>query len=39
MLVGALKLLRAGGVVRKLHATGLDKVLPLYPDIATALEL
>jgi len=50
VLVGALTRLRAGGgqlrlaaacgdVVRLLHATGLDKVLPLYPDVANALEL
>ena len=50
VLVGALKRLRAGGgqhrqaaatgvVARVLHATGLDKVLPLYPDVASALEL
>jgi len=50
VLVGALKRLRAGDgqlrlaaargdVVRLLHATGLDKVLPLYPDVASALEL
>ncbi len=26
-------------VARALHVTGLDKVLPLYPDVATALEL
>ncbi len=50
MLVGALTRLRARNgqlrlaaatshVARLLHATGLDKVLPLYPDVATALEL
>ncbi len=49
VLVGALKRLRvgngqlrlaaAGDVARVLHATGLDKVLPLYPDFASALEL
>ena len=50
VLIGALKRLRAGNgqlrlaaarsdVARALHATGLDKVLPLYPDAATALEL
>ncbi len=50
VLVGALKRLRAGNgqlrlaaargdVARLLHTTGLDKVLPLYPDVATALEL
>jgi len=50
VLVGALKRLRAGNgqlrlaaargdVARVLHAAGLDKVLPLYPDVATALEL
>ncbi len=50
VLVGALKRLRAGNgqlrlaaargdAARVLHATGLDKVLPLYPDVATALEL
>ena len=50
VLVGALKRLRAhngqlrlaaarGDVARVLHATGLDKVLPLYPDVASALEL
>ena len=49
VLVGALKRLRAAGgqlrlaaggdVARVLHATGLDKVLPLYPDVASALEL
>ncbi len=48
-LVGALKRLRAGNgqlrlaatgdVARVLHATGLDKVLLLYPDVASALEL
>jgi len=48
--VGALKRLRAGDgqlrlaaapgdVARLLHNTGLDKVLPLYPDVARALEL
>jgi len=50
VLVGALKRMRAGDgqlrlaagnadVVRVLHATGLDQVLPLYPDVASALEL
>jgi len=50
VLVGALKRLRAGNgqlrlaaahgdVARLLHATGLDKVLPLYSDVASALEL
>ncbi len=50
VLVGALKRLRAGNgqlrlaaargdVVRVLHATCLDKVLPLYPGVASALEL
>ncbi len=49
VLVGALKRLRAGtgqlrlaatgDVARLLHTTGLDKVLPLYPDVASALEL
>ncbi len=50
VLVGALKRLRAGDgqrrlaaargdVVRLLHATGLDKVLPLYSDVASALDL
>ncbi len=50
VLVGALTRLRAGNgqlrlaaargdVVRLSHATGLDKVLPLYPDVASALEL
>ncbi len=50
VLVGALKRLRAGGgqlrlaaphgdVARLLHATGLDKVLPLYSSVAGALEL
>ncbi len=50
VLVGALKRLRArdgqlrlaaatGQVARVLHATGLDKVLPVYPDVASALEL
>ncbi len=50
VLVGVLTRLRAGNgqlplaaargdVVRLLHATGLDKVLPLYPDVACALEL
>ena len=50
MLVGGLKRLRAGdgqlrlaaasgNVARVLHATGLDKVLPLYPDVTSALEL
>ncbi len=50
VLVGALKRLRAGNgqlrlaathgeAARVLHATGLDKVLPLYPDVASALEL
>jgi len=50
VLVGARKRLRAGNgqlrlaaasgnVVRVLHATGLDRVLPLYPDVASALEL
>jgi len=50
VLVGALKRRRAGDgqlrlaaasgdVARVLHATGLDKVLPLYPDVASALEL
>ncbi len=50
VLVGARKRLRAGGgqlrlaaasgdVARVLHVTGLDKVLPLYPDVAGALEL
>jgi len=48
-LVGALKRLRAGNgqlrlaatgdVARVLQATGLDKVLLLYPDVASALEL
>ncbi len=47
VLVGARKRLRAGNgqlrlaaasgnVARVLHATGLDKVLPLYPDVASA---
>jgi anti-sigma B factor antagonist len=39
---GQLRLLRLaaarGDVARVLHATGLDKVLPLYPDVASALE-
>jgi len=50
VLVGARKRLRAGNgqlrlaaasgnVARVLHATGLDRVLPLYPDVASALEL
>jgi len=50
VLVGALTRLRAGNgqlplaaargdVVRLSHATGLDKVLPLYPDVDRALEL
>ena len=50
VLVGALKRQRAGNgqrrlaaasgnVARALHVTGLDRVLPLYPDVATALEL
>jgi len=50
VLIGALRRLRArdgqlrlaaatGQVARVLHATGLDKVLPLYPDVASALEL
>jgi len=50
VMVGALKRLRAGNgqlrlaaargdVARVLHATGLDTVLPLYPDVASALEL
>jgi len=50
VMVGALKRMRAGDgqlrlvaargdVVRLSHATGLDKVLPLYPDVATALKL
>jgi len=50
VLVGALKRLRAGdgqlppgrrhyNVARLLHITGLNKVLPLYPDVASALEL
>jgi len=26
-------------VARALHVTGLDKVLPPYPDVASALEL
>jgi len=49
-LVGALKRLRAGGgqlrlaaargdAARVLHATCLDKVLPLYLAVASALEL
>jgi len=29
----------SGDVARVLHATGLDKVLPLYPDVASAMEL
>ncbi len=50
VLVGARKRLRAGGgqlrlaaasgdVARVLHVTGLDKVLLLYPEVASALEL
>jgi len=50
VLAGARKRLRAGGgqlrlaaasgnVARVLHATGLDEVLPLYLDVAGALEL
>ncbi len=50
VLVAALKRLRArngqlrlaaarGDVARALHFTGLDKVLPLYPDVVSALEL
>jgi len=41
VLAGARKRLRAarGNVARVLHATGLDKVLPLYPGVAGALEL
>jgi len=50
VLVGARKRLRAGNgqlrlaatsgdVARVLHATGLDRVLPLYPDVTSALEL
>jgi len=50
VLVGARKRLRAGNgqlrlaaasgdVARVLHASGLDRVLPLYPDVASALEL
>jgi len=50
VLVGGLKRLRAGdgqllpgrrhyNVARLLHITGLNKVLPLYPEGASALEL
>jgi len=50
VLVGALKRLRAGdgqlppgrrhyNVARLLHITSLNKVLPLYPEGASALEL